>query len=480
MSLSYPASRFVELQQSVTSHTHHPGHRGQVQHYDEKYPPDYEQATSNTDASSIRAPPSSANTTWSSGPFADPPTTPSYQVPTPTTAPLEHLRHASLSRRPLPAPSPGPRPQTIPHPPQTGGGLERWVYTHRLVAGGTPMQFMISVESSTGLPNPGRYTFRLTMKVNSIERPLGDSVERTLRVDPRQLEFVVFVFPGKTSLPAGCLWSLRVWLRVNGVDHRLFGEDELWIGKDPDFNSIGDASFARLKHQDVQEQVYNAFVGRALVSFTVRLVLEGGLGGRGVEGSARLGFVFGRHLGFQDDVLTEPLFFHSCVLLGCGYRWVRVQGNLYKYSLEYEAGGVGGGLFDDLRLKLDVDPRSVTFLIFTVPSNSVPAGASHKLRVWLRTLIPVSHGDPSAAYVLPFNDAYVYQRLWKTDDFKVGSNLQFENLGPKMVMGFSLGGPECIRVPVGRGYEGGFAGYGHGAGSSLGSMEEAKRAGYDF
>ncbi|KAF6761984.1 hypothetical protein DFP72DRAFT_1041456 [Ephemerocybe angulata] len=396
MSLSYPASRFVELQQSVTSHTHHPGHRGQVQHYDEKYPPDYEQATSpDTDDGAAGAP--------------------AARLPEPPPAPCALARPAATNDT---------------TPPQTGGGLERWVYTHRLVAGGTPMQFMISVESSTGHPNPGRYTFRLTMKVNSIERPLGDPIERTLRVDPRQLEFVVFVFPGKTSLPAGCLWSLRVWLRVNGVDHRLFGEDELWIGKDPDFNSIGDASFARLKHQDVQEQVYNAFVGRALVSFTVR--------------------------------------------------WVRVQGNLYKYSLEYEAGGVGGGLFDDLRLKLDVDPRSVTFLIFTVPSNSVPAGASHKLRVWLRTLIPVSHGDPSAAYVLPFNDAYVYQRLWKTDDFKVGSNLQFENLGPKMVMGFSLGGPECIRVPVGRGYEGGFAGYGHGAGSSLGSMEEAKRAGYDF
>jgi hypothetical protein len=78
------------------------------------------------------------------------------------------------------------------------------------------------------------------------------------------------VFPGKTSIPAGCLWSVRVWLRADGVEHRLFGDDELWFGKDPDFNSIGDASFGRLKVQDSNQQVYNAYVGRALVTFIFR------------------------------------------------------------------------------------------------------------------------------------------------------------------------------------------------------------------
>lgn len=78
------------------------------------------------------------------------------------------------------------------------------------------------------------------------------------------------IFPGKQGLPTGSLWSLRVWLRVNSVDHRLFGEDELWVGKDPDFNAIGDASFARLKTAVVGEQIYNAYVGRALVTFTMR------------------------------------------------------------------------------------------------------------------------------------------------------------------------------------------------------------------
>ena len=81
------------------------------------------------------------------------------------------------------------------------------------------------------------------------------------------------MFPGKGGVPAGCLWCLRVWLRVNGVDHRLFGEDELWVAKDPDFNTIGDASFARLRNLDGGEQVYHGYVGKALVTFTIRYVV---------------------------------------------------------------------------------------------------------------------------------------------------------------------------------------------------------------
>ena len=68
----------------------------------------------------------------------------------------------------------------------------------------------------------------------------------------------------------GSLWSLRAWLRVNAVDHRLFNEDELWIGKDLDFSSVADASFARLKNVDTRTQVYHGSVGRAVVMFIVR------------------------------------------------------------------------------------------------------------------------------------------------------------------------------------------------------------------
>lgn len=139
------------------------------------------------------------------------------------------------------------------------------------------------------------------------------------------------VFPGKNSIPTGCLYSYRVWLRVNGIDHRLFGEDDLWIGKDPDFASIGDASFARLKSVDTHKQLYHGFVGRALVTFIVRYVYISGYG----------------------EVLSSP---------GHG-RWRSLSDGYYRYSLDYEANGVGGKLFDDYRIRLDGDPRTVTFLI---------------------------------------------------------------------------------------------------------------------
>ena len=74
----------------------------------------------------------------------------------------------------------------------------------------------------------------------------------------------------------------------------------------------------------------------------------------------------------------------------------------------------------------------------------MPAGASHKLRVWIRSLVPLSSADPSTSYVLPFNDSYIYQRIWKCDSFKIGGRLEFESLGPKMTLGFSSGMPETI------------------------------------
>jgi hypothetical protein len=74
-------------------------------------------------------------------------------------------------------------------------------------------------------------------------------------------------------VPAGSLYSMRVWLRVNGVDHRIFGQDELWMGKDLDFTAIPDISLARLREATSDGLLYNAVVGRARVQFIVRFVL---------------------------------------------------------------------------------------------------------------------------------------------------------------------------------------------------------------
>ncbi|KAF9567434.1 hypothetical protein CPC08DRAFT_681331 [Agrocybe pediades] len=275
---------------------------------------------------------------------------------------------------------------------------ERYTYTYRLVANNAPLEFLICVEPESGKPTPGKYTFHLSFKVNGVERTICEPTTRTLKVDPRRLDFVVFIFPGKAGLPNGSLWSVRVWLRVNFVDHRLFGEDELWVAKDPDFNSIGDASFARLRNSDNStEQTYHAYVGRALVTFIIR--------------------------------------------------WKSLSNKTFSYSMEYEANGVGDILFEDLKLRLDGDPRSLSFLIYTTPSNSVPQGASHKLRVWLRSLVPLPPSDPATSYALPFNDSYIYQRIWKYDAFKIGSRLDFDSLGSKMVKGFLAGPPQTSVIP---------------------------------
>ncbi|KAF8638578.1 hypothetical protein AX17_002120 [Amanita inopinata Kibby_2008] len=325
--------------------------------------PDYDAAMSY----SVRSASSNSNaggagrTRWlpptpTASPFADP------------LAPLHYER--SVQRR---SQRPPPR-------------YERYLYTYNLVAATTPLQFLISVEPASGKPTNGKCAFKLSIRVNGIERDLGEPVVMRLAMDPRQLEFVVFVFPGKTSLPTGGLWSLRVWLRANGVDHRLFGEDELWIGKNIDFSCITDASFSRLKNLNSKEQVYHGFVGQALVNFIVR--------------------------------------------------WRRNGQGSYIYSLDYEAGGVSSTLFDGLELRYEGDPRTITFQIYTVPISSLPTGASHKLRVWLRSLAPF----PGA----PHEDSYIYQRIWKSDSFKVGARLDFGSLGKKVIMGFTKGGPETI------------------------------------
>jgi hypothetical protein len=47
------------------------------------------------------------------------------------------------------------------------------------------------VESASGKPVPGMYTFRLSLKVDKVERPLGEPVSLKLAVDPRKLNFTV-------------------------------------------------------------------------------------------------------------------------------------------------------------------------------------------------------------------------------------------------------------------------------------------------
>ena len=104
-------------------------------------------------------------------------------------------------------------------------------------------------------------------------------------------------------------------------------------------------------------------------------------------------------------------------------------------------------LFFFFFFKKKIRVRLLILCYSTIPIVSMPSGASHKLRVWIRSLVPLSSADPSTSYMLPFNDSYIYQRIWKCDSFKVGGRLEFESLGSKMTMGFSSGMPEMIVMP---------------------------------
>ncbi|KAK0190488.1 hypothetical protein F5146DRAFT_556477 [Armillaria mellea] len=275
---------------------------------------------------------------------------------------------------------------------------ERYEYTYHVYDGSTPMQFVISVEPAHGTPTPGKYTLSLSLKINKISRSLAEPITLKLSVDPRQLNFTVFLVPGKTSLPVGTLFSYRVWLRVNEFCHRLFGEDDLWIGKDPDFSCIADLSMARLRRVLAGSQVYDAAVGRAKVQFIIR--------------------------------------------------WHRIGEGVYDYSMEYECCGVGAVLFEDLRLKLECDPREVTFCIYTVPLKSLPVGASHRIRVWVKTSSGGQTSEPSPHNIMPFTESHVYQRVWKSDALKIGARLDFDALGSKMTMGYMQGGPKTVATAM--------------------------------
>ncbi|KAG8219003.1 hypothetical protein J3R82DRAFT_4751 [Butyriboletus roseoflavus] len=72
-------------------------------------------------------------------------------------------------------------------------------------------------------------------------------------------------------------------------------------------------------------------------------------------------------------------------------------------------------------------------MIYTHKIPSTPPGASHRLRFWLKT--PHFQHHPSSRSSYPAeHPSYLYQRLWKSDDFKIGAHLGFESVGDKIVL----------------------------------------------
>ncbi|KAF9777406.1 hypothetical protein BJ322DRAFT_658674 [Thelephora terrestris] len=85
-------------------------------------------------------------------------------------------------------------------------------------------------------------------------------------------------------------------------------------------------------------------------------------------------------------------------------------------------------------VRLDFPPRDLGCHIYTIPLDSKPVGATHRVRVWLRSPSPFNaEGDSYAAYT--------YQRVWSTDEFRIGGFLDFMDVDPKRVI---------LATPVGR------------------------------
>lgn len=143
---------------------------------------------------------------------------------------------------------------------------------------------------------PGYYTFSLSFKAGGVHRSLCEPVTLKLTIDPQQLTFNVLyvspspfpvslgimeltakltfsLFPPKHSLPKKCLYSLRVWLRHQNIDQRIFADDALWVGTNPNFAAIPGASIATNWYQAPERQLYKCLVGRAEVFFILRWVL---------------------------------------------------------------------------------------------------------------------------------------------------------------------------------------------------------------
>ena len=108
-------------------------------------------------------------------------------------------------------------------------------------------------------------------------------------------------------------------------------------------------------------------------------------------------------------------------------RWECLKESVYSLTIEYEAGGVGKPLLENMIVRLDFPPRDLGCHIYSIPLDSKPVGATHRLRIWLRSPSPFnSEGDSFRTYT--------YQRVWSTDEFRIGGFLDFMDIDQKRVI----------------------------------------------
>ncbi|KAG8758560.1 hypothetical protein FRC14_007928 [Serendipita sp. 396] len=254
---------------------------------------------------------------------------------------------------------------------------QRYMYIYNAVAGGVPVQFILTVEAAPLSIDESIIT--LTFKAGGIEQSIGGKEYMRLNVEPHTLHFHVFIFP-KPSLPANCLFCVRVWLEAQQVQHRIFSDESLWVGKDPPFASIQQVALTQQgpptipstnrNEPDVIRKTYKGYVGRAPCDFVVII------------------------------------------------KSINIAGSVWGISVEYQAGGISRLLFEQIKVRLHCRLEDIRFIIYTVPIDSSIPYSNHRVRVWIKGL----------------DGAHI--RLFKSDEFRLGSQLAFEPLthGPGHVV----------------------------------------------
>lgn len=254
---------------------------------------------------------------------------------------------------------------------------QKVVHTYNATVSGFVIQFLITVEQSPTVEEESMLT--LTYKSGGIERPLCGKEHMRLAIDPQTLRFHIFVFP-KPSLPADCLYCVRVWLEAQGVQHRIFSDENLWVGKDPPFSSIQHVALTRQDQPSIPfslrpdpgviRKAFKGYVGRASCDFIVIM----------------------KNL--------DPL------------------GSVWGVSVEYQAGGISRLVFEQTKFRLHCRVDDIKFIIYTVPIDSSIPYSNHRIRVWVKGMDGIC------------------QRLFKSDEFRVGAELAFEPLlhGPGSVV----------------------------------------------
>jgi len=78
-------------------------------------------------------------------------------------------------------------------------------------------------------------------------------------------------------------------------------------------------------------------------------------------------------------------------------------------------------------VRLDFPPEKLSCHIYTIPLISKPAGATHRIRVWLKSPSPFNAEED-------LYPSHTYQRIWSTDEFRVGGYLDFMDIDPSRVV----------------------------------------------